>query len=304
VIRAADKYLVGFGTQGEIPSVNKIRQFIAELQDTDLYLSLACAQGNEQAWWQFDRLHRSFIERLARRLVRSGMDADEVIDSVYFELFGTKTVDEVRQSKFRTYTGRGTLRGWLRTIIWHSVVDLHRKRHDEIPLEEWSASGEESRERQAWRADARTSDDVMLANIVRERFRAAALAALDHSLATLDDHETLLLLYYHVEGLKLREIARLVEEPASPIRRWFQRQARRGAGGRASRVHESTVMRWLDKVYRKISERFRSELANTHGLNPAQIEICLAVAAEDLAQAVKLNPVIVGDKTLNKGEAG
>ena len=52
------------------------------------------------------------------------------------------------------------------------------------------------------------------------------LAAPDTSMSALADHEKLLLLYYHVEGLKLREIARLVEESASPLRRWLDNTPR------------------------------------------------------------------------------
>ena len=126
----------------------------------------------------------------------------------------------------------------------------------------------------------------MLTSVVRERYRSATVAALDQALSTLDDHETLLLLYYHVEGLKLREIARIVEEPKSPIRRWFQRR-----NTRRSRVHESTVMRWLDKVYRKVSDRFHAELAGKHGLKPEEIEICKAIAAEDPAHTITISPV-------------
>jgi hypothetical protein len=123
----------------------------------------------------------------------------------------------------------------------------------------------------------------MLDKITRERYRAATVAALDRSLATLDDHEKLLLLYYHVEGLKLREIARLVEEPASPLRRWFQRQSKRRVHVPDSRVHESTVMRWLEKVYGKVLECFRSELQETSGLSETEIELCVEMATEDLA---------------------
>ena len=123
----------------------------------------------------------------------------------------------------------------------------------------------------------------MLENVARERYRSMTLAALDQSLATLDAHETLLLLYYHVEGLKLREIARIVDAPSSSIRRWFQRRSNR-QGNSSARVHESTVMRWLEKVYKKVSERFRSELKNKHGLNPAEIDICLEIATEDFGR--------------------
>jgi hypothetical protein len=50
-------------------------------------------------------------------------------------------------------------------------------------------------------------------------------------------------------------------------------------------------MRWLDKVYRKVSERFHAELAGKHGLKPEEIEICKAIAAEDPAQTITLSPV-------------
>jgi RNA polymerase sigma-70 factor len=302
VTAAVDKYLVGFAKEGEIPTAREIRKFISEIQDLDLYLTLACARGDEQAWWQFDRQYRSFIERLAHQLVGRGMDANEVIASVYVELYGTKTVDGVRQSKFRTYTGRGTLRGWLRTVISHAAVDLYRGRKDEIPLEEWSNSGDEMPEGQGWRTAAHGSETSMLEKIARERYRSVTIAALDQSLATLDAHETLLLLYYHVEGLKLREIARIVEAPTSSIRRWFQRRPKRQSN--STRVHESTVMRWLDNLYRKVSDRFQSELKNKHGLNPAEIDICLAIATEDFGQGVGLNLEKVEKKSFSKGEAG
>lgn len=299
---AVDKYLVGCANNGAAPSVNEIREFIGGLQNSDLYLALACASGNEQAWQQFDLEYRRFIERLARYLASSGTDADEVIDSVYAELFGTRVVAGVRQSKFKSYTGRGTLRGWLRAVVSNAVVDLYRGRQDEVPLESWSGSSDETREKQSDSARARGAEDAMLANVVRERYRSVTVAALDQALATLDDHETLLLLYYHVDGLKLREIARIVEEPKSPIRRWFQRRSKRGAQSRSNRVHESTVLRWLEKAYRKVLDRFHAELGD-NGLTAAEIEICCGIATEDLGQGVNLDAGRAEGQRFTKGEA-
>ena len=279
---AIDKYLVDH-QNGNAPTPEQIRQFINELQLTDLYLALACAKGNEHAWWEFDQNFRGYIERIARHLASAETDAEEVIDSVYVELYGTRVVNDVRQSKFATYTGRGTLRGWLRTVVWHAVIDLHRARHDEVSIDDWSEGGGEVHDRPGWRAEARGGEGAMVDKITRDRYRAATVAALDRSLATLDDHEKLLLLYYHVEGLKLREIARLVEEPASPLRRWFQRQSKRRVHVPESRVHESTVMRWLEKVYGKVLDRFRSELQGQSGLSETEIELCVEMATEDLA---------------------
>ncbi len=279
---AIDKYLVD-RTNGNAPAPEAVRQFIGELQTSDLYLAQACARGNEHAWWEFDQGYRRYIERIARHLSSVETDAEEVIDSVYVELYGTRLVEGVRQSKFATYTGRGTLRGWLRTVVWHAVIDMHRARHDEISIEDWSESGGETHDRPGWRAEARGGEGAMIDRIARERYAAATLQALNSSLATLDDHEKLLLLYYHVEGLKLREIARLVEAPQSPLRRWFQRQSKRRASAPESRVHESTVMRWLEKVYGKVLDCFRRELEEKGGLSADEIEICLEMATEDLS---------------------
>ena len=277
---AVEKYLAL--PEGDSPTTEAVRQFLSELQVTDLYLALACARGNEHAWWEFDQTYRRYIERVARHLASVEVDAEEVIDSVYVELYGTRVVNDVRLSKFATYTGRGTLRGWLRTVVWHAVIDMHRARHDEVSLDDWSEAGGETHDRPGWRAESRSGEVALVDRITRARYRAATAAALNASLSGLDDHEKLLLLYYHVENLKLREIARLVETPESPLRRWFQRQSKRRAAAPESRVHESTVMRWLEKVYGKVLDSFREELRQTSGLKEEEIEECVGIAMEDM----------------------
>jgi len=275
IIRAVNKDVDALPDQEKVPSAAEIREFINERQNADLYLTLGCAAGNEQAWWRFDREYRSMIDRLAYHLVGQRMDANELIDSVYVELYGTKTTDGVRQSKFRTYTGRGTLRGWLRSVISRAAVDLYRGRHAEVPLEDVSETRSVGNE---------TS---MVDEIVRVRYRPATIAAIDKALSSLDAHEKLLLVFYHVEDLKLREIASILEAPTSSLRRWFQR--RKQKAGTAKRIHESTVMRWLENVYRKVSERFRTELKTNYGFNSAEIDICLKIATEDFGPGVGLN---------------
>ncbi len=300
---AVDKYLVDHAN-GDTPSTDQVKQFLTELQSTDLFLALACANGNENAWWDFDQGYRRYIERIARHLASAETHAEEVIDFVYVELYGTRVVADVRQSKFATYTGRGTLRGWLRTVVWHAVIDMHRARHDEISIDDWSEGGGETLDRPGWRAESRGGEGAMLDRIARERFQTATVAALDESFATLDDHEKLLLLYYHVENLKLREIARLVEEPTSPLRRWFQRQSKRRVSSPEARVHESTVMRWLERVYGKILERFRNRLVEKDKLTPAEIEMCVEMATEDMAsEDVRRHLTDATDDNLSKREA-
>lgn len=294
VAGTAAKYLVQVPQRTTAPAAKELRQLIGELQAEDLYLALACTRGNESAWWEFDKQHRSFIERWTRKLMRIDTGADEVIDAVYVELFGTKVVAGVRQSKLKTYSGRGSLRGWLRTIVLHAVIDMCRAPRIEVSMEDCVPNEGELPDTHA---SDHSTEETVLSHVVRERYRSAATAALDQALAALDEHETLLLLYYHVEGLKLREIARIVEEPSSPIRRWFQRRS-----SKTSRVHESTIMRWLEKVYGKISERFHRELAHKQGLTPEEIAICKSIAAEDSGQAFDLTGLVDSLNAKRKAE--
>lgn len=274
---AVDKYLA---SQSADLTRAEVVQFLNDIQSADLYLAIACAKGNERAWWDFDAGYRRYIERVARHLASAETQADEVIDLVYTELYGTRVVEGVRQSKFTTYMGRGSLRGWLRVIVWHAVVDAHRAGHDEISIEDWSESGGETDTRPGWTPSIQQGEREMIDNIARERYQKLASEALDYSFASLENHEKLLLLYYHVEGMKLREIARLVEDAASPLRHWFQRQSKRRAAVPDSRVHESTVMRWLEKLYEKVLNLFRTRLVEQETLSAEEINLCVELAAE------------------------
>jgi RNA polymerase sigma-70 factor len=260
-----------------------LTEFFDQIQAEDLFLALACANGNERAWWEFDQQHRAYLERIARHLAKTDVNAQDVIDSVYVELYGTRVVDGARVSKFATYSGRGSLRGWLRTVIWHSLVDMHRASHDEVSLDEMTENVGEGAAHASFAMPATGGEDEAIEEIAKRRYRSATLGAMSAAFASLENHERLLLLYYHVEQLKLREIARLVENESSPLRGWFQRKLQSREKNPSGRIHESTVMRWLDKSYAKILHQFRAELQTNHGLTPEEMEICLDLATQDLA---------------------
>ncbi|MEP7148433.1 MAG: hypothetical protein ABI857_06075 [Acidobacteriota bacterium] len=266
----------------DAPKKEETFQFLDLLQADDLFLALACADGNERAWWEFDQQYRGYLERLSRHLAKTEVDAQEVVDCVYVELYGTRFVDGERVSKFGTYSGRGSLKGWLRTIIWHTLVDLHRASHDEVSLDEMTENAGEGAVHANFLDQPPGGDGELVEQIARNRYRTVTLKSLDAAFSALEEHEKLLLLYYHVEQLKLREIARLVERENSPLRQWFQRKMQSRRDNPQGRIHESTVMRWLDKSYAKILQLFRSELESTHELTAVEVEICLNLVTEDL----------------------
>jgi RNA polymerase sigma-70 factor len=264
-------------------SEDEIKDFLQQILADDLFMAIACSTGSERAWWEFDQQHRTYMERVARHLARTEIDAQEVIDTVYVELYGTRVVDGERVSKFASYSGRGTLRGWLRTVIWHCVVDLHRASHDEVSLDEMTENVGEGAAHASFAETNLGGEAEMIEKISKDRYRKATLTSIENAFANLDVHEKLLLLYYHVENMKLREIAKMVENATSPLRGWFQRKSASRAENPESKIHESTIMRWLEKSYAKVLSGFRAELISTHALNEEEVEICMELATEDLA---------------------
>ena len=279
--RTVRKYLID--ASDEPATEADLREFIETIQADDLFLALACADGNERAWWEFDHNNRSYMERVARHLAKTEADAEEVVDWVYGELYGTRVVDGERVSKFATYSGRGSMRGWLRTVIWHSLVDMHRASHDEVSLDEMTENVGEGAAHANFAAAPAGGEDLMIEGITRDRYRKATVMSLSNAFASLEAHERLLLMYYHVDNLKLREISRLVENEASPLRGWFQRRSQSREKDPNARIHESTVMRWLEKSYARVLQLFRDELKGVHGLSDAEIETCMGLATQDLA---------------------
>jgi len=279
--RTIEKYLLP--ASNDPLTQDDISEFLSQIQADDLFIAIACAKGSERGWWEFDQQHRSYMERVARHLAKTDVDAQEVIDQVYVELYGTKVVDGERQSKFSTYSGRGSLRGWLRTVIWHSIVDLHRAGHDEVSLDEMTENIGEGAAQAGFAEQPTGGEDAMIEHIARERYRKSTLEAIGHAFATLEPHEKLLLLYYHREGMKLREIARLVENEGSPLRGWFQRKSASRSSDPSTRIHESTIMRWLEKCYARVLEIFRGELTAKHGMKSEEVESCMDLAIQDLA---------------------
>lgn len=279
-----ERSLRKFAAAGDpAPSEAEFEAFLGQIQADDLFLAVACANGCERAWWEFDHQHRSYLERVARHLASTDINAQEVIDTVYVELYGTRVVDGARVSKFSTYSGRGSLRGWLRTMIWHSLVDLHRASHDEVSLDEMTENVGEGAAHASFAEAPLGGEDAMIEEITRQRYRKATVTAIETAFGSLDDHEKLLLLYYHVRNLKLREIARLVESPGSPLRGWFQRRSQSREKNPESRIHESTIMRWLEKSYSKVLQLFKNELRSVHSMREDEIAICMELATRDLA---------------------
>ena len=105
----------------------KKADFCAALRLEELALARACAAGNERAWQDFISRYRQKLHSMALHITRDGAHAAELADSLFADLYGVNARDGVRSSKLVFYTGRGSLEGWLRTVMAQEFINRYRK---------------------------------------------------------------------------------------------------------------------------------------------------------------------------------
>jgi RNA polymerase sigma-70 factor, ECF subfamily len=109
--------------------------FFRALRLSEFALAQACALGREIAWQRFLELYRASLTQAAIGITGSATLGHELADSLYSELFGLRERDGRRSSPLASYSGRGSLLGWLRTTLAQRHVDHHRRSHRETALD-------------------------------------------------------------------------------------------------------------------------------------------------------------------------
>src|SRR5580658_9361267 len=122
----ATKYLPASATHADA------RSFLLALRIEELALAQACAAGNNSAWELFLTRYREKLYQSALRIAREDSSARDLADSLYAELYGTTARDGERVSKLASFTGRGSLEGWLRTVLAQEFVNRYRRTLAEI----------------------------------------------------------------------------------------------------------------------------------------------------------------------------
>ena len=115
--------------------------FCAALRLEELALARGCAAGNERAWQDFISRYRQRLHNIALHITRDAAHAAELADSLFGDLYGINTRDGLRNSKLVFYTGRGSLEGWLRTVMAQEFINRFRKQKRTVSLEEQTEAG-------------------------------------------------------------------------------------------------------------------------------------------------------------------
>jgi RNA polymerase sigma-70 factor (ECF subfamily) len=230
------------GLPSEIdPSPSQKLEFCSALRLAELALAHACAMGYEIAWERFMSRYRTPVMQAATAITRSASLGQDLADSLYAELFGLKDRDGSRVSPLTSYSGRGSLMGWLRTTLAQRHIDFHRRTHREEPLEDL---------------------DPPASPPVQETQKIDILGrAVTHTLNALDATDSFLLSSYFLDRRTLIEIARLLKVHEATISR------------RLKRLVEETRKHLLQNLRAEgLSERQAEEAL---GADPRDLEINL-----------------------------
>lgn len=210
-------------------------EFWRDLKLEELALARACAAGHEAAWQAFLTRFREKLYDIARGITKEDSSARDLADSLYADLYGTSERDGRRVSRLNFYMGRGSLEGWLRTVLAQEFVNRYRKQKRLVSLEEQAEDGVQF---SAAPAGPTSPLDSRLG------------AALDEALGQLTGEDRLVLASYYLDDRTLTEIGRMVG------------------------VHESTISRRLEKMLKGLRKQVMAGLVS-RGMNRGQAEEAL-----------------------------
>ena len=240
------------------------------LRADDLVLSRACAAGNERAWEAFMLRFREKLYDIARQITREDSTGRELADSVYADLYGTKTREGERVSKLSSYRGRGSLEGWLRTVLAQEYVNTYRKQRRLVSLDEESEEGVQ------FSAAANEPGGVVDSKLE---------PAVDDVLRSLSPGDRFVLASYFLDQRTLAQIARALS------------------------VHESTISRKIEKLTKTIRRQVLKNLID-RGMSRRQAEEALSIDIRDLALDIRASlaqdslPGAFSGKGAKAGEGG
>jgi RNA polymerase sigma-70 factor (ECF subfamily) len=218
------------------------RAFLLTVRVEELALARACAAGSNSAWEVFLIRYREKLYQSALRIAREDSAARDLADSLYAELYGTTAREGERVSKLASFTGRGSLEGWLRTVLAQEFVNRYRRTKRLVSLEEENEEGE--------RFAAPEPQPVPSADSRLE-------SATDGALAALPSEDRLVLAAYYLDGRTLAQIAQMLG------------------------VHESTISRKVDKLAKSLRKKILADMMK-QGMARRQAEEAMEVDVRDL----------------------
>lgn len=178
--------------------------FFRSLHIDELALAHACALGREPAWERLVGLYRAALIQAATAVTGTAALGAELADSLYGELYGLRQVDGKRNSPLASYSGRGSLLGWMRATLVQRYRDHLRRTRREEPLDDF---------------DGPVREAPAPAPVELPRLAAAVASTLENVAA----EDRFLLAAYYLDRQTLLEIARTLHVHEATISRRLKR---------------------------------------------------------------------------------
>lgn len=219
---------------------------LQSLPAADLYLAGACADGDPAALAAFRDAMLPGLRATLGKLAMTPAQIDETIQRVLVMVF----VGDGGAPQITTFTGRGTLRSWLRTI----AVRTGRRM---LGVEAAPSADAEIAELPAAVGDPELA-------LLRDRHREQVRGAFAQAFAGLDERQRNVLRQYHIDGLTIDQLAGLYQ------------------------VNRATTARWVAGARLAVITRTRQLLVEQFGLAVNDVDSIIRLVRSQLDVSVRL----------------
>lgn len=228
------------------------RKTFLQIHHEDLFLAIACSNGDRIAWEYFADDFFPVLKNYAAQACGSSSEGEDLAQEITTKLLKEK-------NRLAGYNGRGSLAGWLRVTVSHAAIDRYRRRRREIPLEDLQQNSGLASLADSERNITEESLDSHWGPVISE--------VVNETISDLSARDRLILGLYYLRDVPLKTI------------------------GRQLRIHEATVSRWLNRLRREIRKRVEHKLRKKHGLRPSEIQalwksISISSAANPIAENI------------------
>jgi RNA polymerase sigma-70 factor (ECF subfamily) len=238
---AYERYVAELGRRINQRASEPADRVLATMPAADLYLVTACADGNATALAAFRDTHVPSLRQALGKLALAPATIDETVQRVLVMLF----VD----GQIHGFSGKGTLRSWVRSIGVRTGRRLAGVEHD-------TDSGDELEALPGAVADPELE-------LLRARYGDQVRHAFAAAFAQLSERERNVLRQYHIDGLTIDQLAALYQ------------------------VNRATTARWVAGARLAIVAKTRNQLVEQFGIAVAEVDSIIRLVRSQLAVSVR-----------------
>jgi len=233
----------GFVT-ARLPDAEVTDAALAALVVADLYLACACVERVDGATAAFEAHCMQAVDAAVARIDSARPIIDEVRQVVMDLLF----VGKHGRGAIDTYSGRGSLRGWVRVIGVREAVRIVRQSSNKVMVEDEAM----------FDALAPTERDDPELEYLKHHYRTEFKRAFVDAIAALPRRERTALRMNVIDGSSIDDI------------------------GAAFRVHRATAARWLGRARESLIESTKRGLMRELRLTHTEVESVIRLVRSNL----------------------